>query len=192
MNPTHATVELSHEWGTRHLRSYLAERRCGCFAEFVNPTHATVELSHEWGTRRCSRLVAEGSVAGDGRVDGAGPGVDAAGEGLGLVEALLAQPHGDVEGAGSVVAEDDDVGVGVELLVGAGGDVAHGHEDGVGEVGGLELPGLADVEEDGGIGLGAEFSEGFGGYLGREHGLGYRFEWRGCQTVAGAWSRLLM
>ena len=35
------------------------------------------------------------SVAGDGRVDGAGPRVDASGEGLGVVEALIAQPHGD-------------------------------------------------------------------------------------------------
>ena len=61
-------------------------------------------------------------VAGDGGVDGAGPGVDAAGEGLGVVEALIAEPHGYVEGTGSVVAEDDDGGVGVEFGVGAGGD----------------------------------------------------------------------
>ena len=52
-------------------------------------------------------------IAGDSGVDGAGPGIDASGEGLGLVEALLAEPHGYVEGPGSVVAEDDDGGVGV-------------------------------------------------------------------------------
>ncbi len=69
------------------------------------------------------------SVAGDGGVDGAGPGVDASGEGLGVVEALLAEPHGYGEGALAVVAEDDDGLVGVELGVGAGGDVAHGHWD---------------------------------------------------------------
>jgi hypothetical protein len=92
-------------------------------------------------------------VAGDGGVDGAGPGVDAAGEGLNLLEALVAEPHGDAEGAGSVMAEDDDGGVGVELGVGAGGDFAHGHEQRVGEAGGLELPGLADVEEEGGLRL---------------------------------------
>ena len=73
--------------------------------------------------------------------------VDAAGDGLGLFEALLAEPGGDGEGAGAVVAEDENVPVFVELLVGAGGDFAHGDEGGVGEVGGLILPGLADVEE---------------------------------------------
>ncbi len=39
----------------------------------------------------------------------------------------------------------DDGGVGVELLVGAGGDLAHGHEERVGQAGGLVLPGLAHV-----------------------------------------------
>jgi len=68
-------------------------------------------------------------VAGDFGVDGAGPGVDAASERLGVAKALFAKPEGNVEGAGSVVAHDDDWGVGVELGVGAGGDVAHGHED---------------------------------------------------------------
>jgi hypothetical protein len=92
-------------------------------------------------------------VAGEGGVDGAGPGVDAAGEGLNLLEALVAEPHSDAEGAGSVVAEDDDGGVGVELGVGAGRDFAHGHEQRVGEAGGLELPGLADVEEERGLRL---------------------------------------
>ena len=85
------------------------------------------------------------SVAGDGGVDGAGPGIDAAGEGLGVIEALVSQPHSDTEGAGSVVAEDDDWGVGVKFGVGAGGDLSHGDEGGVGEVGGLVLPGLANV-----------------------------------------------
>jgi hypothetical protein len=37
----------------------------------------------------------ETSVAGDGGVDEARPGFDASGEGLGLIEALSAQPHGD-------------------------------------------------------------------------------------------------
>jgi hypothetical protein len=84
-------------------------------------------------------------VAGDRGVDGAGPGVDAAGKGLDLLEALVAQPHSDTEGAGAVMAENDDRGVGVELGVGAGGDFAHGHEERVGEAGGLVLPGFADV-----------------------------------------------
>jgi hypothetical protein len=87
-------------------------------------------------------------VAGDGGVDGAGPGVDAAGEGLGVVEALVAEPHGDGERTLSVMAEDDDGGVGVELLMGAGGYFAHGHEERVGQVSRLELPGFADVEQE--------------------------------------------
>jgi hypothetical protein len=92
-------------------------------------------------------------VAGHGGVDAAGPAVDASGEGLDVFEALIAEPHGDAEGAGSVMAEDDDGGVGVELLMGAGGYFAHGHEEAVGEVGGLEFPGLADVQQKRGVGL---------------------------------------
>jgi hypothetical protein len=67
---------------------------------------------------------------------------------LGLVEALLAEPGGYGEGAGAVVAEDEEVGVFVELLVGAGGDLVHGKEGGAGDVGGVVLPRLADVEEE--------------------------------------------
>jgi hypothetical protein len=65
-----------------------------------------------------------------------------------LLEALLAEPNGDVEGACAVVAEHDDGLVWIEFLVGAGGDVAHGHQQGIFDVGGAELPWLADVEED--------------------------------------------
>ena len=97
-------------------------------------------------------------VAGDGGVDLAGPGVDAAGDGLGFFEALLAEPVGDGEGAGAVVAEDEEA-VFVELLVGAGGDFVHGDEDAGFDVGGLVFPGLADVEEEGRV-VGGE--EGFG------------------------------
>jgi len=60
-------------------------------------------------------------------------------------EALFPQPEGNVEGTGSVVAEDYDGRVGIELGMGAGGDFAHGHKERVGNAGGLELPGLADV-----------------------------------------------
>jgi hypothetical protein len=98
-------------------------------------------------------------VAGDGGVDGAGPGVDAAGEGLDLLEALVAEPHGDREGARAVMAEDDNGGVGVELGVGSGGYFAHGHEERIGETGGLVLPGLADVEEERRLGLLAQLGK---------------------------------
>ena len=69
------------------------------------------------------------------------------------------------------MAEDDDVGVGVELLMGAGGDVSHGHEEGVGEVGDFELPRLADVEEERGVGLFTEGEKDFRSDLGWEHGF---------------------
>jgi hypothetical protein len=105
-------------------------------------------------------------VPGDGGVDGAGPGVDAAGEGLDLFEALVSEPHGDREGARAVVAQDDDGGVGVELGVGAGGDFSHGHEERVGEAGGLVLPGLADVQEERGLRLLALLGKGLDGDFG--------------------------
>ena len=54
-----------------------------------------------------------------------------------------------------MVAEDDDGLVGVELGVGAGGDFAHGHQQGSGEAGGLGFPGLADVEQERGLGIAA-------------------------------------
>jgi hypothetical protein len=86
-----------------------------------------------------------GLVAGDGGVDGAGPRVNAAGEGLDLLETLIAEPHSDAEGTSAVVAENDDWGVRIELGVGARGDFAHRHKERVGEAGGLVLPWLADV-----------------------------------------------
>jgi hypothetical protein len=100
-----------------------------------------------------------GLVEGDGGVDGAGPGVDAAGDGLGLCEALLTEPGGDAEGARAVMAEDGDGLVLVEFLVDAAGDVAHGDEGGAFDVRGLELPGLADVEQEGRVGFGEELFE---------------------------------
>ena len=65
-----------------------------------------------------------------------------------------------------MVAENYDGGVGIEFGVGAGGDIAHGDEDRVGDAGGLELPGFADVQQKGGVGLLAEFGEGFCGNFG--------------------------
>jgi len=86
-----------------------------------------------------------------------------------VLKALITQPHRDAEGAGSVVAEDDDWGVGVEFGMGAGGNFSHGNEGGVGEVGGLVLPGFTDVQQERGIGLLAEGCEGFCGNFGLWH-----------------------
>ena len=87
-----------------------------------------------------------------------GPGVDAAGDGLGFVEALAAKPVGYGEGAGAVVADDEDGLFFVELLVGAAGDLVHGDDDAGLDVRGLKLPGLANVEEEGRV-IGREEGE---------------------------------
>ena len=65
-----------------------------------------------------------------------------------LVEALLTEPGGDGERARAVMAEDEDGGVFVELLVGAAGNLVHGEEGAGLDVRGLVFPGLADVEEE--------------------------------------------
>ena len=133
-------------------------------------------------------------VAGDGGVDGAGPLVDAAGEGLDVIEALLAEPHGYVEGAGSVVAEDDGGAVGVELLE-MGGDVAHGDVGGAGYGGDLELPGFADVEQQGrgrlvalgGVGVDRDLGRKGVGHAVRIPGAGLEISGRGggCSPPGG-------
>jgi len=48
-----------------------------------------------------------------------------------------------------VVAHEHEVFVGVKLLVGASGDVAHGNEDAAVDLGSGELPGFANVYEAG-------------------------------------------
>lgn len=108
-------------------------------------------------------------VPGDAWVDRPRPLVDATGQRLCLVEALLPKPHGDVEGAGAVMAEDNQRLVGIELLVGSRGDFAHGHEDGARYGGKLHLPGLADVEQGWGMGLLERLGEGVDGDLWRKH-----------------------
>jgi len=60
------------------------------------------------------------------------------------------------------MAHHDDGGVGIKLGVGAGGYFSHGHKQGVGEVGGLVLPGFADVQKQGGVLLLALPGKGFG------------------------------
>ncbi len=107
------------------------------------PVARVAEVLRKW--RRFMGAGGEWLVAGDGGIDGAGVVVDAAGERLGVLEALVAEPHGDGEGARAVVAEDDDGLVGVELGVGAGGDLAHGDENGAGDGGGFRFPGFANV-----------------------------------------------
>lgn len=108
-------------------------------------------------------------VERDGLIDAAGPGVYAAGERLGVLEALVAEPHGDGKRTLSVMTEDDDGLVGIEFGVGAGGDVPHGHQERSGKAGGLGLPGLSDIEQNGGLGGIALLQIGLGGNLWIEH-----------------------
>jgi hypothetical protein len=74
--------------------------------------------------------------------------VDTSGEGLDVVEALVAEPHGYAEGARSVMAQDYDMSVGIKLLMGAGGDFSHGHQQAVGQAGSLIFPGFTNVEKE--------------------------------------------
>jgi hypothetical protein len=105
-----------------------AVRRCGGKAGASIETFFAVEL-----------------VARDRGVDGAGPGIDSSGEGLGVLETLVAEPHSDVQRAGPVVAENDYLLIWIEFGMGAAGDVSHGHKERVGKAGGLELPGFTYV-----------------------------------------------
>lgn len=90
-------------------------------------------------------------VAENVGVDDPGPAIDSPCEGLDVLEPLVAKPHSDGEGTDSVVTEDDDGLVGVQLLVGAGGDLPHGHEERVWKGRCVELPWLADIQDQGRI-----------------------------------------
>ena len=61
-----------------------------------------------------------------------------------------------------MVAEDYDRSIGIEFGMGAGGDLAHGHEEGVRDAGGLVLPGFTDVQQEGRIGLLAQLGKSLG------------------------------
>ena len=103
------------------------------------------------------------SVARDIRIHFSRPRVDAAAQGLHVFKSLVAEPCGDVEGALAVMAEDSEVFFGIEFLVSAGGDVAHGHKGAGLDVGGGVFPRLADIDEAGLVF--AEKSGGVGGEI---------------------------
>lgn len=88
-------------------------------------------------------------ITGDGGVDDEGPGVDAAGHGVDVCKALLAKEVGDAEGAGAVVAEDDEglVFEGCKFFFEAGLEFVHGDEEGAIDVGFFEFVGAADVQK---------------------------------------------
>lgn len=68
-----------------------------------------------------------------------------------------------------MMTEHDDVRVRIELIVGAAGDVAHGHQQGVVEVSGVVFPFFTDIEKDGSVGLLLKGAKLRGGDLGRKH-----------------------
>ena len=92
-------------------------------------------------------MSALGAGVRDGGVDFGRPGIDASAQRLRLLEALVAQPGGDVERTLTMMAQDHEALVGVELLVGARGDVAHGHQYTAGNARGLKFPRFAYVDE---------------------------------------------
>lgn len=96
-----------------------------------------------------------------------------------MVEALVAEPHGDRQRPRAVVAKDYDMGVGVEFGMGPRSDFAHGHEQGIPEAGSLKLPWLTNVEQYGSIGGGCGRLRGTKGGkgLGRDLGIG-KADWR--------------
>lgn len=97
-----------------------------------------------------------GSVARNAWIDGTGPVVNAADERLDVIEAPVAQPHGDRKGAGAMMAKDDDGGVRIEFGGGAAWDLVHGDERGAGQGRSGMLPGLANIEQQGWVWLGAK------------------------------------
>lgn len=84
-------------------------------------------------------------VTGYVGIDDLRPAIDTARERLGLLKTLFAEPHGHGERSGSMVAENDDRLVRIELLMSAGWNVSHGHQDRSGQVCSVKLPWLADV-----------------------------------------------
>jgi hypothetical protein len=109
-------------------------------------------------------------IAGDGGVDFAGPGIDAAGDGLSFIEALLTEPCGYGKGTGTVVAENENRSFFVEFLMGAAGNLIHGDEGAAFDVRGVVFPLLADVEKEGRV-FGGEESFGLGNGEFEIHGL---------------------
>lgn len=77
-----------------------------------------------------------------------------------MLEALFAQPCGHGHGPHAMMADGDDAGVGIKLLIGAGRDLAHRHEDASVDLCFLKLPFLSYIEQNtGGMALGEQLPE---------------------------------
>ena len=110
-------------------------------------------------------------IAGDRGVDGAGPVVDAAGQGLDVVEALVAEPHGDGEGTDAVVAHDDDRLVGVELAWARDGNSPMGIRSESGRLAVSNSQGSRTSSRSGGLGCLRNWRKASAVIFGIEHGI---------------------
>jgi hypothetical protein len=102
-------------------------------------------------------------------VDDSRPPIDSSSKRLSVLEALFAEPHSHRKRTCSVVTENDNRLIGIELLMRTRGYVAHWHEDRLRKVCGVKLPWLSNVQQEGGIGLFTLQREGFDRDLRREH-----------------------
>lgn len=87
------------------------------------------------------------SISWGFRVDFARPLFDAASHGLYVVPAFTSQPRCYGERTRAVVAKYDNMGIGVEFVVGSRRNFVHGDVGAAGDGGSGYLPWLAHVEE---------------------------------------------
>src|ERR1019366_1755153 len=81
------------------------------------------------------------------RIDLLCPAVDASTQRLRFFETLLPQPRGHVHRAHAMMANHHNVFFGVEFLIEARRNIAHGNQFAVCNLRNLEFPGLADVKQ---------------------------------------------
>jgi predicted nucleic acid-binding protein len=82
------------------------------------------------------------------RVHVARPGIDPAPQRLRLLKALIAQPVRHIQRPYTVMADDDDALLRIELVVGPRRDFAHRHRMSAGKAGGRRLPGLPHIQQE--------------------------------------------
>ena len=87
------------------------------------------------------------SVSSDGRIDLCRPRLNAAGQRLRLLKSLVAKPCGYIQRPLPMMAKNNDAFIRIEFLVGATGNITHGHQQAAGNVRRFKLPWLAYVDE---------------------------------------------
>ena len=117
----------------------------GCRSLTIRHCRSMFESGFEAGFE--SGQVAERLITRNLRIDFAGPGVNAARDGLRGLKSLLAEPVRDAQGTGSVMAEDEQAVVGIKFLMCARRNIAHGHQQATIDLCGCVLPGFANVDQ---------------------------------------------